>query len=105
MSRSTDPAASSVRAGGWRGCRSIVLTIFSTICRSWACPRVDQIPQDVSEEFRRFGARITNKKRLEERILKLIDERTGNIKEITDMEEQLSRVREEIERECVKRAI
>jgi hypothetical protein len=57
-----------------------------------------QTAQDISEEYVDLDARVKNKKRLEERFLKLIDERTGNIKDITDMEEQLSRVREEIER-------
>jgi hypothetical protein len=57
-----------------------------------------QTAQDVSEEYVDLDARIKNNKRLEERILKLIDERTGNIKDITDAEQQLSRVREEIER-------
>ncbi len=57
-----------------------------------------QTAQDVSEEYVDLEARIKNGKRLEDRILKLIDERTGNIKDVTDAEQQLSRVREEIER-------
>lgn len=57
-----------------------------------------QTAQDVTEEYVDLEARIKNSKRLEDRILKLIDERTGNIKDVTDAEQQLSRVREEIER-------
>jgi hypothetical protein len=57
-----------------------------------------QTAQDVSEEFVDLEARIKNSKRLEERILKLVDERTGNIKDVAEAEQQLSRVREEIER-------
>jgi uncharacterized coiled-coil protein SlyX len=57
-----------------------------------------QTAQDVSEEYVDMEARIKNTKRLEDRILKLVDERTGNIREITELEQQLSRVREEIER-------
>ncbi len=54
--------------------------------------------QDVSEEYVDLEARIKNSKRLEERILKLVDERTGNIKDVAEAEQQLARVREEIER-------
>jgi hypothetical protein len=57
-----------------------------------------QTAQDVSEEYVDLEARIKNSKRLEERILKLVDERTGNIKDVVEAEQQLSRVREEIER-------
>jgi uncharacterized coiled-coil protein SlyX len=57
-----------------------------------------QTAQDVSEEYIDIEARIKNTKRLEDRILKLVDERSGNIREITELEQQLSRVREEIER-------
>ena len=57
-----------------------------------------QTAQDVSEEYIDMEARIKNTKRLEDRILKLVDERSGNIREITELEQQLSRVREEIER-------
>jgi uncharacterized coiled-coil protein SlyX len=57
-----------------------------------------QTAQDISEEYVDLEARIKNSKRLEERILKLVDERTGNIKDVAEAEQQLARIREEIER-------
>jgi len=56
-----------------------------------------QTAQDVTEEFVDLEARIKNKKRLEERILKLVEERAGKIQEVVEVERELGRVREEIE--------
>ena len=54
--------------------------------------------QDVTEEFVDLEARLKNQRVLEERIIKLLDDRTGDIKDIIAVEEQLARVRGEIER-------
>ncbi len=54
--------------------------------------------QDVTEEYEDLEKRITNKKQLEERILSVLEENTGDIKDVLAVEEQLARVREEIER-------
>ena len=59
--------------------------------------RLHQTAQDVTEEFVDLQARIANKKRLEERILKLLDDRSGNIKDVIEVERELARVRSEIE--------
>jgi len=56
-----------------------------------------QTAQDVTEEYVDLEARIKNNKRLEERILKLIEERSGEIKEVVEAERELARVRGEIE--------
>jgi uncharacterized coiled-coil protein SlyX len=53
--------------------------------------------QDVTEQFIDLSARLSNKKRLEERMLKLLEDRTGEIKDVIEVESQLGRVREEIE--------
>jgi hypothetical protein len=53
--------------------------------------------QDVTEEFVDLQARITNKQRLEERILKLLEDQSGEIKEVIEVERELARVRGEIE--------
>jgi hypothetical protein len=54
--------------------------------------------QDVSEEYYDVEARIRNRKRTEEQLLKLLAERTGKLDDILTVERELSRVREEIER-------
>ena len=56
-----------------------------------------QTAQDVTEEYVDLEARITNKKRLEERILKLLEETDSKIKDVIEVERELARVRGEIE--------
>jgi hypothetical protein len=53
--------------------------------------------QDVSEEFVDLEARITNEKRLEERIVKLLEDPDGKLKEVIEVERELARVRGSIE--------
>lgn len=53
--------------------------------------------QDVTEQYIDLTARLANKKRMEERILKLLDEKAGQIKEVIEVESQLARIREDIE--------
>lgn len=57
-----------------------------------------QNAQDVTEEFVDVQARIANKKELEKHILKILEDRDGKIKDIIEVERELARVREEIER-------
>jgi len=54
--------------------------------------------QDVGEEFVDITARVTNGKRLEERLISLLANRTGKLDEVLRVERELARVREEIER-------
>ncbi|HEY2840553.1 MAG TPA: DUF4349 domain-containing protein [Pirellulales bacterium] len=54
--------------------------------------------QDVSEEYYDVDARIRNKTKEEERLLKLLDDRPAKLEEVLTVERELSRVREEIER-------
>lgn len=54
--------------------------------------------QDVGEEYVDVSARIENAKRLERRLLDLLTTRTGKLKDVLDIEQELARVREEIER-------
>ena len=54
--------------------------------------------QDVGEEFVDVTARVTNAKRLEERLLNLLATRTGKLEDVLGVERELARVREEIER-------
>jgi hypothetical protein len=54
--------------------------------------------QDVGEEFVDVTARVTNAKRLEDRLLTLLATRTGKLDDVLSVERELARVREEIER-------
>lgn len=59
---------------------------------------VSSSAQDVGEEFVDVTARVTNAKRLEERLISLLANRTGKLDEVLRVERELARVREEIER-------
>ena len=54
--------------------------------------------EDVTEQFVDMTARMTNAKRLEERLINLLANRTGKLEEVLAVERELARVREEIER-------
>ena len=54
--------------------------------------------QDVGEEYVDVQARIANGHRLEDRLIALLATRTGKLKDVLDVERELARVREEIER-------
>ncbi len=54
--------------------------------------------KDVSEEYYDVDARIRNKTKEEERLLKLLEERPGKLADVIAIERELSRVREELER-------
>jgi len=54
--------------------------------------------QDVGEEYVDVEARIANDHRLETRLIELLATRTGKLKDVLDVERELARVREEIER-------
>ncbi len=59
---------------------------------------LSQNAEDVSEEFFDAEARINNKKKLEARIVKLLDKSDHKIQHVIEVERELGRVREEIER-------
>ncbi len=54
--------------------------------------------QDVGEEFVDVSARVSNAKKLEDRLLTLLATRTGKLEDVLSVERELARVREEIER-------
>ncbi len=54
--------------------------------------------QDVTEEYVDLEARIKNKQEIERRVVKLLEDRSGEIKDVIAVENELGRVREEIER-------
>jgi hypothetical protein len=54
--------------------------------------------QDVGEEYVDVAARMTNARRLEQRLIELLANRTGKLTDILRVESELARVRQEIER-------
>src|SRR5256884_9204276 len=50
--------------------------------------------EDVGEEFTDATARMANARRLETRLIELIATRTGKLKDVLDVEQELARVRE-----------
>ena len=59
---------------------------------------VNVIAEDVGEEFTDVTARMENSRRLESRLIDLLARGTGKLKDVLEVEQQLARVREEIER-------
>ena len=59
---------------------------------------VNVTAEDVGEEFTDVTARMANSRRLESRLIDLLSTRTGKLKDVLDVEHELARVREEIER-------
>ncbi|HEX8849216.1 MAG TPA: DUF4349 domain-containing protein [Gemmatimonadaceae bacterium] len=54
--------------------------------------------EDVGEEYVDVTARVANARRLESRLIALLENRTGKLADALEVEQQLARVREEIER-------
>lgn len=54
--------------------------------------------QDVGEEYVDVAARETNARRLEARLIALLEQRTGKLSDVLAVEHELARVREDIER-------
>ncbi len=54
--------------------------------------------QEVTAEYYDLEARLRNKQREEERLLELLETQTGRLQDVLEVERELSRVREEIER-------
>ncbi len=63
--------------------------------------RVEQVnvsAEDVGEEYTDVSARVANARRLEARLLDLLENRSGRLEEVLNLEREIARVREEIER-------
>lgn len=59
---------------------------------------VNVTSDDVTEEFVDASARVANARRLEQRLLDLLRDRTGSLEDVLAVERELMRVREEIDR-------
>jgi len=53
--------------------------------------------EDVTQEYTDLAARLANTKRLEQRLLQLVDTRAGNMSEVLEVENQIAEVRGTIE--------
>ena len=58
----------------------------------------NETSQDVTEDYVDLQARISNHRKLEQRILDMLEHRSGKLEDLLEMERELSRVRETIER-------
>jgi Domain of unknown function (DUF4349) len=54
--------------------------------------------EDVGEEYVDVSARVANARRLEQRLIEILAARTGRLRDVLEVERELARVREEIER-------
>ena len=59
---------------------------------------VNVLAEDVGEEFTDVTARMENSRRLESRLIDLLARGTGKLRDVLEVEQELARVREEIER-------
>ena len=57
----------------------------------------DETARDVTAEFVDTESRLANRRKLEERLLELLAERPGELKDVLELERELARVRGEIE--------
>jgi hypothetical protein len=54
--------------------------------------------EEVTEQYVDLAARLSNARRTEQTLLDVLDKRTGKLSEVLEVEQELARVREEIER-------
>jgi hypothetical protein len=72
-------------------------SFLEAVAKLGVVERRQQTSQDVTEQFVDLEAQIANKKRLEQRIVGLVDNTGGQIKDVLEVERELARVRGEIE--------
>lgn len=71
---------------------------MNAVTRLGEVQTINATSQDVSAEYFDIGARLSNKKREEARLLQLLANRTARLQDVLIVEREISRVREEIER-------
>jgi hypothetical protein len=59
---------------------------------------VNVTAEDVGEEYVDVAARVLNSHRLEQRLIEVLNTKTGKLRDVLEVERELARVREEIER-------
>jgi hypothetical protein len=89
----------SPRQGSWkvRVPESQYESFMAQVARMGELQTVHSDSKDVSEEYYDIEARISNKQVEERRLVKLLEQATGKLREILEVEREISRVRGEIE--------
>jgi hypothetical protein len=59
---------------------------------------VNVTAEDVGEEYTDVSSRVANARRMETRLIELLENRQGRLEEVLNLEREVARVREEIER-------
>ncbi len=99
-SNDQDTAVQSTRHGTWV-IRVPVDTYGEVLQEVKSLGHIEKIAektQDVTDEFVDIEARLVNSRKLEERIIALLEDRSGKLSDILEIERELARVRETIER-------
>ncbi len=95
----TTGSPGSLRSGKWRVRIPVERfeTFLADAARLGELESTSRTSQDMTEEFFDATARVKNKKVEEERLVALLEERTGKLEDVLKVETELSRVRGEIE--------
>ncbi len=97
---SIDRTSGEHRSGSWQARIPVAQfdSFLSAVSNLGIPENHNQTAQDVTEEFVDLEIRVANKKRLENRILELLDKSDETIADVIEVERELARVRGEIER-------
>jgi hypothetical protein len=97
---SEDRAYGAQRGGRWtiRVPIASFTRLLDEVAQLGVAERREVQSQDVTEEFVDLGSRLKNKQTLENRLLELMSKRGDEITDVLALENELSRVREEIEK-------
>ena len=95
-----DRPSGSIRGGKWtaRVPGEKFNAFVDAVCRLGVADHREVQSEDVTEEYVDINARLKNKQALESRLLELVAKRTDAIHDVVALENELARVREEIER-------
>ena len=88
------------RSGSWTARIPVdkYRTFLERVAEMGVLESQNQNAQDVTEEYVDVTARIANKKKLETRIIELLQRKDAQLKSVIEVENELARVRGEIER-------
>ena len=95
-----DRPSGSIRGGKWtaRVPQEKFDAFLDAVCSLGIAGHREVQSDDVTEEYVDINARLKNKQALESRLLELVAKRTDAIHDVVALENELARVREEIER-------
>jgi hypothetical protein len=74
------------------------LDAFAAKCRAWGVVTQEDLrTKEITAEYYDEAARLTNARKLEQRLLSLMSGQANNVKDLLEVERELARVREQIE--------